>query len=412
VAPEDRPRFEVADVVCAHGDDYRRAHHPSAAQEAVLKHIAECRTAALGGHLEQCDSCGHQRISYNSCRDRHCPKCQNTARAEWITERLERLLPTPYFHVVFTIPDQLNPLALRNKNAVFNILFTAASQTLLAIARDEKHLGAQVGFTTVLHTWGQNLFFHPHLHCVVTGGGLSSDGPRWVSARENYLLPVKVLGKLFRGKFLAALDNAYENGKLDLTGSTAELSNPGAWRRFKAGLYEKDWVVYAKPPFGGPEHVFQYLGHYTHRIAISNHRIVNLADGKVTFRVKDYADGCKKKLLTLDAVEFLRRFLLHVLPKGFVRIRHYGLCASANVNGKLVTARRMLEHGTDLAPQPTTEPQPAISPPWWERFCEITGIDLMACPACTDGRMTRLRSLFGPTTEFAEQSDAKKVDSS
>jgi len=371
VAPEGRPRFEVADVVRAHEDDLRRAHHPSAAQEAVLKHIAECRTAALGGHLEACDSCGHQRISYNSCRDRHCPKCQNTARAKWITERLQRLLPIPYFHVVFTIPAELNPLALRNKKAVFNILFAVASRTLLTLARDEKHLGAQVGFTAVLHTWGQNLLFHPHVHCVVTGGGLS--------------------GKLFRGKFLAALNRAFQNGELDLGGSTAELSDPEAWRRFKDGLYNKDWIVYAKAPFGGPEHVFRYLGNYTHRIAISNHRIVNVADGKVTFRVKDYADGCKKKLMTLRAVEFLRRFLLHLLPSGFVRIRHYGLCASANVNGKLGTARRFLEPSTVSSSPPKSE---STEPPqWWECFLEQTGIDVMACPACSAGRMARQRPL-------------------
>ncbi len=377
-------------MVRAHADDYRRAHHPSAGQEAVLKHIAECRTAALGGHVEECDSCGHQRISYNSCRDRHCPKCQNAARAEWITERLARLLPIPYFHVVFTIPDELNPLALRNKKAVFDILFGAASQTLLTIARDEKHLGAQVGFTMVLHTWGQNLLFHPHVHCVVTGGGLSSDGTRWIAAPEKYLLPVKVLAKLFRGMFLAALDRAHQDGELDLAGSTAELVDPETWRRFKDGLYKKDWVVYAKPPFGGAEQVFNYLGRYTHRIAISNHRIVNFADGKVTFSWKDYADGCQKKLMTLDAVEFLRRFLLHVLPHGFVRIRHYGLCASSNVNTKLVAARRLLE--PDITP-PAPEATNAEPKPWWERFLEQTGVDVMACPCCKTGRMQRLRSL-------------------
>lgn len=399
MAPDGRPRFEVADVVRAHADDYRRAQHPSAAQEAVLKHIAECRTAALGGHVEECDSCGHQRIAYNSCRDRHCPKCQNTARAEWITERIERLLPIPYFHVVFTIPDELNPLALRNKKAIFDILFAAASQSLLTIARDEKHLGAQVGFTMVLHTWGQNLLFHPHVHCVVTGGGLSSDGTHWIAAREKYLLPVKVLGKLFRGKFLAALDRAYQSGELDLAGSTTELADPEAWRRFKDGLYKKDWVVYAKPPFGGAEQVFNYLGRYTHRIAISNHRIVNFSDGKVTFSWKDYADGCQKKLMTLDAVEFLRRFLLHVLPHGFVRIRHYGLCASANVNTKLVAARRLLPDA-----KPTQSgPKPAKPKPWWERFLEQTGVDVMVCPSCETGRMQRLQSLA--TGEIAMLAD-------
>lgn len=374
----------------------------------MLKHIAECRTAALGGHVEACDSCAHQRIAYNSCRDRHCPKCQNTARAEWITERLERLLPVPYFHVVFTIPDELNPLALRNKKAIFDILFAAASQTLLTIARDKKHLGAQVGFTMVLHTWGQNLLFHPHVHCVVTGGGLSPDGEHWVAAREKYLLPVKVLGKLFRGKFLAALDLAFQNGELDFAGSTAELAVPEAWRRFKAPLYRKDWVVYAKPPFGGAEQVFKYLGRYTHRIAISNHRLVDFADGKVTFSWKDYADGCQKKFMTLDAVEFLRRFLLHVLPHGFVRIRHYGVCASSNVNTKLVAAQQLLE---PQAKPP--KPEPTEVKPWWQRFLEQTGVDMLACPSCGAGRMhpTRALSPF-ESAMLAERVVPARMDSS
>jgi hypothetical protein len=396
-APEGRPRFEVADVVRAHADDYRRAHPVSAAQGAVLTHIAQCRTAALGGHLEACDACGHQRVSYNSCRDRHCPKCQNTARAAWITQRLERLLPTPYFHIVFTLPDELNPLARRNPKTVFNLLFAAASQTLLAIARDDQHLGAQIGFTMVLHTWGQNLLFHPHVHCVVTGGGLSPDGTRWIAGREKYLLPVKVLGKLFRGKFLAALDQVHRDGDLALAGSTANLAHPGAWHQFKDGLYRKPWVVFAKPPFGGPEHVFHYLGRYTHRIAISNHRIVEIADGKVTFSWKDYADGGRRKRMTLDAGEFLRRFLLHVLPSGFVRIRHYGLCASSNVNTKLVTARGLLAR----SPPPESPRPPALTStatpaatPWWERFFAQTGIDVMACPSCMTGRMQRLRPLW------------------
>ena len=397
-----------------HASDYRRAHLPSAAQEAVLRHIVQCRTAALGGHLDACDSCGHQRLSYNSCRDRHCPKCQGTARAEWITQRLERLLPVPYFHVVFTIPDELNPLALRNKKILFDLLFETASQTLLTLARDPKHLGGRIGFTMVLHTWGQNLLFHPHLHSVVTGGALSCDGTHWIAARENYLLPVAVLSKLFRGKFLAALDRIYREGRLDLAGSTAQLSDLEPWCRFKNGLYEKDWIVYAKPPFGGPEHVFRYLGRYTHRIAISNHRIVDVSEGKVTFTWKDYADGCQKKLLTLEAVEFLRRFLLHVLPRGFVRIRHYGLCASRNVHGKLAAARRLLEPGlvAESAHAATPEPGSSEPQPWWERFLELTGIDVMACPACHTGRLIRLRSVSSLDAIEMERFIGRKIDSS
>jgi hypothetical protein len=313
--------------VRSHGDEYRREHHPSAPEQAVLRHIAACRTAALGGHLDKCPDCGHQRPSYNSCRDRHCPKCQSAARADWLEARLDRLLPVPYFHVVFTIPDDLNALALGNKRRVFDILFAAAAETLKVIARDEKHLGADIGFTAVLHTWGQNLLFHPHLHCVVTGGGLALDGARWVNGRERFFLPVKVLAELFRGKFIAALEQARRSGELHFGGSTALLANDADWHALRDALYNKKWVVYAKPPFGGPEHVFNYLGRYTHRVAISNHRLVALEHGRVTFSYKDYADGDKRKLMTVSAAEFLRRFLLHVLPEGFTRIRHYGLYA-------------------------------------------------------------------------------------
>jgi hypothetical protein len=401
----ERPRFEVADVVRAHGDDYRRAHRPSAAQQKVLRHIAACRTPALGGHVDECDSCGHVRISYNSCRDRHCPKCQGPQRAEWLAQRIERLLPVPYFHVVFTLPDDLRPLVLRNERLVFKILFGAASQTLLQIARDPKHLGAQIGITAVLHTWGQNLLFHPHLHCVVTGGGLSSDATRWVAGRDQYFLPVNVLGKLFRGKFLDALHSAWKEGQLDLAGSTVELNDPVRWAGLKDRLYRKDWVVYAKPPFGGPEHVFRYLGRYSHRVAISNHRIVEFDHGRVTFSLKDYKDDGTKKHMTLDAVEFLRRFLLHVLPRAFVRIRHYGLCAGRNVHTKLAAARELLD------PQPAalahSAPVPPEPCPWWERFRQHTGIDLMACPSCGNGRLVRRHPLSPGELEIAGLTDAR-----
>lgn len=377
----NRPRFEVADVVRAHGDDYRRTHHPSAAQQRVLDDIAACRTAALGGHVDECaEQCGFSRISYNSCRNRHCPKCQALQREQWIQERLERLLPVPYFHVVFTLPAQLQPLALRNQAVVYNLLFAAASQTLLELARDPKRLGADIGVTAVLHTWGQNLLLHPHLHCVVTGGGLSLDGSQWLAGRERYFLPVQVLSKLFRGKFLAWLERAYRDGQLALSGCTAALAQPSEWARLRDQLYHTSWVVYAKPPFGGPEQVFRYLGRYTHRVAISNHRILDFADGKVTFSIKDYKDHARRKALTLGTDEFLRRFLLHVLPKRFVRIRHYGLHASRNVATKLATAQRL------LAPEDATTPLPPAAPSapasWSERFREQTGIDVMVCPRC------------------------------
>jgi len=361
------------------------------AQDKVMRHIAACRTTALGGHIDECDSCGHSRISYNSCRDRHCPKCQARQQVEWLTERLERLLPVPYFHVVFTMPDLLNPLALRNKRVVYGILFDAASQTLLEIAKDPRHLGAEIGITAVLHSWGQNLLFHPHLHCVVTGGGLSADQRKWLPSRDRYLLPVKVLARLFRGKFLAALEGARNDGLLHFAGSTEELTDPMAWNAFKDRLHRTSWVVYSKPPFGGPEHVFHYLGRYTHRIAISNHRITDVRDGKVTFIVKDYADNHRRKSLTLDAVEFLRRFLFHVLPHRFVRIRHYGLCAARNVHTKLVTAQRLLADTSGTPKSKTASRSEPTHEPWWQRFLRLTGVDVMACPACRTGRLVRRR---------------------
>jgi hypothetical protein len=386
-----RPRFEVADLVRVYGDDYRRVHGSSAAHNKVLRHLAACRTAALGGHVDECDACDHVRISYNSCRDRHCPKCQGSQRAAWLAQRLERLLPVPYFHVVFTLPGELSALALRNKAVVFSILFRTAAATLRTIAADSRHLGAEIGFTALLHTWGQNLLFHPHLHCVVTGGGLSADGKRWVHGSERFFLPVRVLAKLFRGKFLAALHRAWTGGQLALAGTTAELAEPTTWRGFKDRLYRKQWVVYSKPPFGGPEVVFRYLGRYTHRVALANHRIVEVNDGRVTFAIRDHADSGRRRLLTLDAVEFLRRFLLHVLPKNLVRIRHYGLSAGRNLCTKLALAQRLLHKNTAAEP-PAGVPRPSKQP-WWIRFFELTGIDMMACPACTSGRLVRTRRL-------------------
>ena len=405
-----RPRFEVAEILRAHAADYQRAHSPSLAQQKVMRHIADCRTAVLGGHVEQCDSCGRQRVSFNSCRDRHCPKCQSAARDDWIEAQLTKLLPVPYFHVVFTLPEQLNPLALANQKVLFDILFATAAATLREIAADEKQLGAHIGFTAVLHTWGQNLMFHPHLHCVVTGGGLSADGKHWVGTRHNFFLPVKVLGKMFRGKFLHALKEAYLTRKLRLGGTTAELAEQKHWRTFLEGLYHKPWVVYAKPPFAGPEHVFRYLGRYTHRIAISNHRLVAFDNGRVSFTMKDYAQQGLRKVMNLDAVEFLRRFLLHVLPKGYTRLRHFGLCAARNVRTKLEAARGM------LAVDNTRPLLPPIKDdrPWWKRFLDRTGIDLLACPHCPAGRLIRLRRMeplgrifllpIGADTPFANSS--------
>jgi hypothetical protein len=350
----DRPRFEVAEIVRAHGDAYRRIHHPTPAQLSVMRHIAQCRTAALGGHVDKCPGCGHEEgKSYNSCRDRHCPKCQSRTRDKWLVARLARLLPVPYFHVVFTVPAELNALGLGNKRVFYDLLFATFAETLKQTAREKKHLGAEPGFTAVLHTWGQNLLFHPHIHCVVTGGGLSEDAARWVAARERFFVHVKVLGSRFRGKFLDGLRGARAADKLHYGGSTASLADTRAWEELLKPLYKKKWVAYAKAPFGGPEQVFQYLGRYTHRVAISNRRILDVANGRVAFTLKDYADGGRRKTMTLSAVEFLRRFLLHVLPYGFTRIRHFGLCAPSNIETKLEVARQILERepvATSVAP--------------------------------------------------------------
>jgi hypothetical protein len=373
-----------------------------------MKHIEECRTAALGGHVDECDACGHVKISYNSCRDRHCPKCQSLKKAEWLDRRLERLLPVPYSHVVFTLPDELNPVTFRNKQVLYNILFRAASESLLTIAADRKHLGAQIGFTAILHTWGQNLLFHPHLHCVVTAGGLAPDGKRWVRARANFFLPVRVLARLFRGKFLHYLSEARRQGRLSFEGSTGALAGESAFRRFVDTLYRKAWVVYAKPPFGGAEHVFHYLGRYTHRVAISNGRLVEMKDAKVSFTVKDYADESRQKVLTLQAEEFIRRFLLHVLPKRFIRIRHFALMAGRNVTEKLPRCRQLLTpHAPE--PPPSTGQDPKPKKTWQERVLELTGVDPLECPRCSIGTMVR-RAVLDPVRGLVPA--ASGIDSS
>jgi len=355
----------------------------------VWRHLVDCRTAALGGHVDRCTSCERIRISYNSCRDRHCPKCQSLKKAEWLEARRQHLLPIPYWHLVFTLPETLRPLARSNPRVVFDLLFDTAAATLQTIARDRKHLGADIGFTAILHTWGQKLRFHPHLHCVVTGGGLTRDDRRWVAAREGFFLPVAVLGRLFRGKFLHGLSEARRLGKLQ--GPAAKLHAPAAWKRLLDELYELDWVVYAKPPFGGPEHVFRYLGRYTHRVAIANHRLVAFADGRVTFKVRDYADGGKRKRLTLTACEFIRRFLLHVLPHGFVRIRHYGLLAGRSVHTRLATARALLLPNSDEAQTQLSRPPLA----WWQRLLRLTGVDILRCPVC-NGLLVRIPAGIPP----------------
>lgn len=367
-----RPQLEVADLVRSYGGELCRRSHLSAIQYKVISRIASCRTAALGGHVDRCGGCGHERISYNSCRDRHCPKCQGSQRAKWVAQRVERLLPVPYFHVVFTMPSELGPLIYGNQRLMYGLFFTAAAQTIKQIAADPKHLGAEVALTCVLHTWAQNLTFHPHLHCVVTGGGLAPDGRTWVSGRDKYFLPVKVLARLFRGKFLAAVGQAYRDGTLKLSDTD--------WYALKDHLYRIDWVVYAKAPFGGPEQVFKYLGRYTHRVAISNQRLLGLDGDQVSFAVRDNTTGKMTGRLTLCAVEFLRRFLLHALPARFVRIRHYGLTAGRNIHTKLEVARRTLER-RHIRCQRATLP------------LESMQTDHSLCPACGEARLRRSRIL-------------------
>jgi hypothetical protein len=351
-----------------------RAHALTPAQHAVLRDIVRCRTAALGGHVEVCDDCGHAEISYNSCRNRHCPKCQGIAQARWLAQRLDRVLPTHYFHVVFTLPSELHSLMLANAEKMFDMLLACAGETLLELGRDR--LGAQLGVTEVLHTWTRELLFHPHAHCIVTGGGLSLDGTTWVRTKPNFLLPVRVLRDLFRGKFLARVVAAYEAGDLRLAGTAAKLADPKVFARLRDKLYRKKWVVYSKPPFGGTEEVFKYLGRYTHRVGISNRRLVSLDERGVTFRTRGEAT------VTVAPGEFLRRLVLHVLPRRFVKIRHYGLMAAGNVSTKLATARRLLDADAHT-PAPEQHRQPAD---FREVLLALTGIDVRRCPRC--GRST------------------------
>jgi hypothetical protein len=325
----NRPPLEVADIVRCAGQSFIERSHQwiNGQHEKVLLAITRCRTAALGGHRDQCSDCGHIAISYNSCRNRHCPRCQGNARLRWLQARERELLPTQYVHVVFTLPRELAPLALQNKRLIYNLLFHASAETLLEIARDPRHLGAEIGFFSVLHTWDQQLQHHPHVHCVVAAGGLAPDHARWISSHHSFFLPVKVLSRVFRGKFVATLKKAFRERRIEFHGRLAALAEPRTFASWLRLLFRQDWVVYSKPPFGGPEHVLRYLGAYTHRVAISNHRLVALADGNVTFRWRDSAHGNQKRLMTLPVEEFLRRFLLHLLPRGFMRIRNFGFLA-------------------------------------------------------------------------------------
>jgi hypothetical protein len=374
--------LEVADVLRHFGPAFRDQHGASlsAARGRAMVAIESCRTAALGGHVEQCGDCGHQRVAYNSCRNRNCPKCQGLARAQWLEDRQAELLDVPYFHVVFTVPQQIEGIAFQNQVVVYDILFRAVSETLRRIAADPKHLGAEIGFLAVLHTWGQNLMHHPHLHCLVPGGGIAPDGESWIACRAGFFLPVRVLSRMFRGLFLHYLEKAFAAGELNFFSAHHHLQEPAAFRRYLAPVHGTDWVVYAKRPFAGPAQVLDYVGRYTHRVAISNNRLVSLDDGKVRFRWKDYRDSNRQKTMTLDAREFIRRFLIHVLPDGFHRIRYYGFLGNCHRAQKLAQCRQLL--GMSSA-------GPAVDPPadYRDRYEMLTGRSLRECPHCHIGTM-------------------------
>jgi predicted RNA-binding Zn-ribbon protein involved in translation (DUF1610 family) len=380
----ERPALELADILREHGEAFlhRYASILTPAQRQALHDLSVCRTAALGGHVEHCLDCGHETIAYNSCRNRNCPKCQALTRAHWLEQQAEHLLPVEYHHVVFTLPSEIAALALANPAILYDLLMRGAAATLSMVAANPKHLGAVVGVLMVLHTWGQNLHHHPHVHCVVTGGGLSCDAtgkisvePHWVACRPGFFLPVRVLSRVFREEYLAGLRSAFDQGQLRLPDSLQFLADPQARAAWLAALSAKDWVVYAKPPFGGPQQVLKYLARYTHRVAISNGRLLEVGDGRVTFSYKDYADGHKQKKMTLSAEEFLRRFVQHILPKGFVKVRHYGLLANRYRAERLKDCRRLLLAANATATLAGTE-EAAVKP-----------VEPHSCPKCGGTRL-------------------------
>lgn len=382
---------EVADVFRAYGPAYRQSHAHQMPRRHLraMRAIEICRTAELGGHVDECDHCLRLRISYNSCRNRHCPKCMNLDKERWLDARREDVLPTKYFHPVFTLPEAVRPVALRNQQVVYTILFKAVSESLKELTQDPKYLGAEIGFIAILHTWSQTLMDHPHVHCIVTGGGLSLDGKRWIACKKEFFLPIKVLSRLFRGKFLAYLKQAYEKGKLALPGKIARLKNKEAFGALLNDLYAQEWVVYCKPPFQNAEMVMDYLGRYTHRVAISNDRLVKLENDRVGFRYRDRNDNNIVKLMTIDPAEFIRRFLLHILPDGFMKIRHYGILSNRNRQKKLALSKKLLGvYGRDEKPK---------REPWKDLLTRITGVDISLCPYCGKGKMIR-KELLSPKT--------------
>jgi hypothetical protein len=389
-----RPVLEVAEIFRQCGPQFRQTHADglSRAQRRAMSAIELCRTVALGGHVEQCDACAHQRITYNSCRHRACPKCQSLARAQWLEHRQAELLPeVEYFHVVFTLPEPIAELAYQNRKVLYDLLFRTSAETLRTIAADPRHLGAEIGFITLLHTWGQNLQHHPHVHCVVPGGGIAPGGEHWIACRPGFFLPVRVLSRLFRRLFLAQLRHAFDTGALHFYGQLEPLADAQAFAAFLAPAAQAEWVVYAKPPFGDARHVLDYLGRYTHRVAIANHRLVKFDDGHVTFQWKDYKHPAATKTMTLEADEFIRRFLLHVLPSGFQHIRSYGWLANRHRSARLALCRRLLgvEAPKDEIPAPMED--------YRDRYQRLTGKSLRDCPVCGRGHMVCVETFLPGT---------------
>ena len=386
----DGLKLAVADIFRRYGQAYREMHGASmsTAQRRVMTAIELCRTAALGGQIEKCDACGQRRICYRSCRNRHCNKCQSLARAEWIEHRQAELLTCEYYHVVFTVPDRIAAIAYQNKEVVYNILFQATAETLRTIANDPKHLGAEIGFFAVLHSWGSSLMHHPHLHCVVPGGGLSPDGSRWVPCRPGFFLPVRVLSRLFRRLFMEHIQNAFDSGKLRFFTALENLRDRRAFANYLESVSRAKWVVYAKRPFAGPEQVLEYVGRYTHRVAISNNRLLDIEGGQVGFRYKDYRNSNQQRTMTLAAEEFIRRFLLHVLPRGLHRIRYYGFLGNRFRQEKLARCRQLL--GMALPQMP---PKESADSDYHERHEQLTGTSLRICPVCHRGHMIVVEQL-------------------
>jgi len=381
-----RPVWEVADIFRLHGAAYRLAHPVPLLHQRVMQAIEVCRTAALGGHVEECNHCGYRRPVYNSCRNRHCPKCQTLARAQWLAERQAELLPVGYFHNVFTLPHELNDLAAANPRLLYGQLFRSASATLQAFAADPRHgLGGQAGFTAVLHTWDQKLLYHVHLHCVIAGGALAWDGSRWLAAPGNYLFPVRELSRAFRSRFLQGVQQARARDDLVFPGRLAALAEPAAWAEWVALLSAKDWVVYSQPPFGGPDKVLEYLSRYTHRVAISNRRLLDIVDGQVTFEYRDRRDGNRVKELTVSAEEFIRRFLQHVTPSGLCRIRHYGFLSNRCKEEQLPRCRACLGQVPQPSPEAPTDPVALL--------LRFTGVDVSRCPSCQQGTLVAVERI-------------------